>query len=216
MTTRARVAITMALGGALIMGVLLAILLQAPREVISTNNITVAQEVGLLGPHTTVCQADERLPASTAAVRVSLIAYIGPAVSVTVTREGRVVAGGHRNAGWVSSYLTLPLAPSPPAPIDATICLSRGGGAQLAGVLGNVTPRSVAATSNGRPLSGRMRVEYLKRGERSWLSLAKHVARRLGLGHAPSGTWIVLPLALMMAMAVALAAWLLMREQRYG
>ena len=77
---------------------------------------------------------------------------------------------------------------------------------------GNATHGALAATVNGRPVSGRMRVEYLARGNRSWLSLAKHVARRLGLGHAPAGTWIVLPLAALMATAVALGAWLLMRE----
>jgi hypothetical protein len=80
---------------------------------------------------------------------------------------------------------------------------------------GNVAPRALAATVNGKPLRGRLRIEYLARGHRSWLSLAKHVARRLGLARTPSGTWIVLPLVAMMAIAVALGGWLLMREQRY-
>ena len=130
MPRRHQVAITLALGFVVIAAVLVAILVQEPREVISTNNITVEREIGLLGPHTTVCQANERLPASTTALRISLIAYIGPAVSVTVAREGRIVTSGHRNAGWVSSSLTLPLRAAVPAPIDAQICLTRGAGAQ--------------------------------------------------------------------------------------
>jgi hypothetical protein len=215
MTTRYQVAITMAFGFVLITAVLVGILVHAPDEVKSSNSTTVSRELGLFSPHATVCQANERLPASTAALRVSLIAYIGPAVSLTVSHGSQIVASGHRNTGWVGGSLTLPLQPPLATPIDAKICLTRDSGALLAGLLGDAAPSTLTATINGKPLPGRMRIEYLTRGHRSWLSLAKHVARRLGLGHAPSGTWIVLPLAAMMAIAVALGAWLLMREQRY-
>src|ERR1039458_1004774 len=215
MTTRYQVAITLAFGLVLITAALVGLLAQTPDEVRSTNYITGQQELGLLRPHATVCQADERLPASTAALRMSLIAYIGPAVSVTVSRGGQIIASGHRDAGWVRGSLTLPLQPRVATPQDVKICLTRDPGVGLAGLFGHVTPRALAATSDGMPLPGRMRIEYLARGHRSWFSLAEHVARRLGLGHSPSGTWIVIPLAAMMAIAVALAAWLLMREQRY-
>ncbi len=215
MTTRRRVAITLASGLALIALVLVAVLLQAPRKIISTNDVPVSQGLGLLSPNTTVCQANERIPPSTAALRMSLIAYVGPAVSVTVSHQGQILARGHRNAGWVSSTLTLPLKRQVTTSTQATICLTRGGGAAVAGLEGNTAPRALAATVNGKPLSGRLRIEYLAHGHQSWLSLAKHVARRLGLGHSPSGTWIVLPLALIMTLAVTLGAWLLLREARY-
>jgi hypothetical protein len=215
MTTQYKVAITLACGFAVITAVLIALLLHAPDEIISTNSIAVAEELGVFSRHTTVCQANERIPASTTALRMSLIAYIGPAVSVAVSQGGQVVATGHHNGGWVSGSLTLPPKPAVATPIDATICLTRDRGAELAGLFGNAAPRALAATSNGSPLPGRMRTEYLARGHRSWLSLAHHVARRLGLGHSPSGTWIVLPLVAMMAIAVALGAWLLTRERQY-
>jgi hypothetical protein len=217
MTTRNQVAITLAVGFVLIAAGLGGVLVQAPDEIVSANSITVAEELGLFREHTTVCQANERLPASTAALRISLTAlHAGPAVSVTVSRGSQIVARGHRDAGWFSGSLTLPLQPRVARSVDAKICLTRGPPvAAPVEIAGNIAPTGLAATVNGKPLPGRMRIEYLTHGHRSWLSLAAHVARRLGLGHAPSGTWIVLPLAAMMAIAVALGAWLLIREQRY-
>jgi hypothetical protein len=207
----------MGIGFALIAAALVWLLLQTPKAVISSNYVTVTQELGLLREHTKVCQTGERLPAGTEAIRVSMgaIAHVGPAVSATVSHEGHSVASGHHDAGWVSSSLTLPLRPPVEKPVDATICLTPGRIGMPVELIGNMAPRDLATTVNGTPLSGRMRVEYLTHGHSSWLSMARHVARRLGLGHSPSGTWIVFPLVALMALAVTLAAWLLLRDQRY-
>jgi hypothetical protein len=213
MTARAHVAVTISVGFALIGAVLLGVLLQSPNTVIASNHLTVRGEVGPFEPHTKVCQANEPLPASTAAIRVSIIAYLGPAVSVTVSQRGQIVSRGHRGTGWIGGSLTLPLEHPIAALTDAEICVTRSPGPLAAGLLANISPPVRAATSNGTPLRGRMRIEYLAPGHRSWLSQAKFVARRLGLGHSPSGTWIVLPLLAVMAIAVALGTWLLIREQ---
>jgi hypothetical protein len=200
------------LGFVLITSVLLVVLAQAPRVLISTNYVSTEQALGPFARGAMVCQAGERVPASTTALRISLEGQVGPAVYVTLSHGQQLVSGGHLNAGWVSDSPTFPLQPPVATPVDAKICLTRGPGGMRVELAGNATHGALAATVNGRPVSGRMRVEYLARGNRSWLSLAKHVARRLGLGHAPAGTWIVLPLAALMATAVALGAWLLMRE----
>ena len=213
MTGRARVAVTISVGLALIGAVLLGVLLQAPDTVIASNHLTVRGEVGPFEPHTKVCQANEPLPASTAAIRMSIIAYLGPAVSVTVSHGGQIISRGQRGTGWIGGSLTLSLKHPIAASTDAEICVTRAPGPLAAGLLGNISPPDRAATSNGIPLQGRLRIEYLTRGHQSWLSKAKFVARRLGLGHSPSGTWIVLPLLAMMAIAVALGTWLLIREQ---
>jgi hypothetical protein len=217
MSRRRQVALTMGVGFALMAAVLVWLLLQTPKAVISSNYVTVTQELGLLREHTTVCQSGERLPAGTAAIRVSMgaIAHVGPSVSATVSHQGRIVASGHHDGGWVSGSLTVPLRPPVEKPADAKICLVPGRIGMPVELIGNMAPRNLATTVNGTPLSGRMRVEYLTRGHRSWLSMARHVARRLGLGHSPSGAWIVFPLVVLMALAVTLAAWLLLREQRY-
>ena len=82
------------------------------------------------------------------------------------------MASGHRNSGWISNSLTLPLRPSVSTPTEANICLTRDSSALVAGVLGETASKAHAATSNGTPLPGRLRIEYLTRGQRSWLSLA--------------------------------------------
>jgi hypothetical protein len=208
---------TLAVGFAIISTVLLVVLLRVPDAVISTNSVAARQELGLFREHTTVCQADERLPASTSALRMSLasIARVGPAVLVTVSYGGQIVARGHHTAGWVSGSLKLPLQPTVTTPIDAKLCLTRGPTPVPVELGGSAVPSALAATTDGKPLPGRMRVEYLRRGHRSWLSLATPIARRLGLGHVPGGTWTVFPLALLMGIAVTCGAWLLIREQRY-
>lgn len=213
MSKRAQVAITLAAGLAVIAAALLAVVLQAPRRLIATNGVAPVATLIEFRPHTTVCQGDESVPAGTDALRVSAGAYIGPAVFVTLQRGGHTIARGHRESGWVSSSLTLPLSPASAAASTATICLRRDNGGLAAAIFGSETAGPLpAASANGRALTGRMRVEYLARGSRSWLSLAHFVARRMGLGHAPSGGWIVLPLAAMMLIAVALGGWLLIRE----
>ena len=94
-SARSRVTIVILLGLIAIVAVLARILLQTPQVVIATNSVKVAGELAHFPPHATVCQAEESLPASTEALRMSLIAYVGPAVSVTVSEGDRVVAAGH-------------------------------------------------------------------------------------------------------------------------
>ena len=210
---RARVATTIAAGGLVILGALLAVVLQAPPRVVSDNGIGAEETFGELLPRVTVCQAGERLPAGTAAVRISTGAYVGPAVSVEVVGGGRVLARGQRGSGWIASSLTFPLRPALAQAAEATLCLRRDSGSLAASLIGSATGRARAATADGSPLPGRMRVEYLAAGNHSWLALARHVARRMGLGHAPSGGWIVIPLFLLMALASVLAAWLMVHTQ---
>jgi hypothetical protein len=214
MNSRTKAAITLAAGLLVIAAALLAVLLQAPRKVTGSNEIATVGELVSFRPQMTLCQGDELLPASTEAVRLSVAAYIGPAISITVSHGGQTLAVGSRGRGWVSSSLTLALRPALKAPSEVTFCLRRDHTRLVAGVLGNATSVARAATVNATPLAGRMRVEYLAAGDKSWLSLAHHVARRMGLGHdSPSGGWIVVPLAVLMLSALALAGWLIVRTE---
>jgi hypothetical protein len=192
---------------------LFAVLLQSPRRVIATNRISATTELTEFRRHATVCQGAERIPAGTEALRISAAAYIGPRISLVVRSGTQPVSRGHQASGWVSSSLTLPLRPALKTGAEATICLTRDSGRLAAGVLGGETLGGLpVATANGAPLSGRMQVEYLARGNRSWLSLAHYVARRIGLDHAPSGGWIVIVLVAITFGTVGLAGWLLLRE----
>jgi hypothetical protein len=215
MTTQARVAAAIVVGALIITGLLLGVLLQTPEREIASNSVVVAGELGPMRRGTEICQGGEQLPASTQALRLSVAAYLGPAVSLTVLHDGVIVARGHHGAEWVSGSLTFHLKPAIGTETDATICLTRDRRDLALGLLGGAAPAASAATANRVPLAGRMRIEYLTHGDRSWLALAHTVARRLGLGHSPSGTWIVLLLLAMMATACALAAKLLTSGRRY-
>jgi hypothetical protein len=205
----------MAVGAAAVTALLVGVLLKTPERVLGSNSITVAGLLGSAPSGTRICQTGERLPASTESLRISIAAYLGPGVSVAVLHDGRLLSRGERGAEWVSGSLTFRLHPALDSPVAATICLTRDGRNLALGLLGGATAPGVAATANGTALPGRMRVEYLARGHRSWLSLASTVARRMGLGHWPSGTWIVFLLLALMASACALGAKLVIGGGRY-
>lgn len=209
---RSRVTIVILFGLIAIAAILAHTLLQAPQIVIATNSVKVAGELAHFPPRTTVCQGGESLPASTQALRMSLIAYVGPAVSVTVSEGDRIVATGHRGPGWVAGSLTIQLHPEAKRRTPADICLHRDPIDVPLGLFGNLSSAHRAATVDGRPLQGRIRIEYLARGRRSWLALTHDVIRRLGLGHEPHGGWIAIPLTAAMLAAVGAGIWVLRRE----
>jgi hypothetical protein len=197
-------------------GLLLGVLLQTPERVIASNSVTVVGELGPAPRGSTVCQAGERLPASTQTIRVSLAAYLGPAVSLSVLDRGVVVARGEHGAEWVGGSLMFKLRPAVGTATAATICLTRDSRRLSLSLLGGASMPAVAATVGGTPLPGRMRVEYLTRGNRSWLARSENVARHLGLGHSPGGTWIAVLLLAMMAAACVLGLRLLIDGGRDG
>jgi hypothetical protein len=209
---RSRVTIVILLGLIVIVAVLTRTLLRTPQVVIATNSVKVAGELAHFPLRATVCQAGETLPASTDALRMSLIAYVGPAVSVTVSENNQVVAAGHHGPGWVAGSLTIQLHPAVKRQTPAVICLTRDPVDVPLGLFGNLSSARRAATVNGRPLQGRMRIEYLTRGHRSWLALANDVIRRLGLGHEPHGGWVAIPLTAAMLAAIGAGVWVLRRE----
>src|SRR6202043_813748 len=67
---------------------------------------------------------------------------------------------------------------------------------------------ALVQTTGGR--APMFRVEYLRPGHSSWWSLASSVARRMGLGHAAAGTWIVFLLIALMITVVTLASRLIL------
>jgi hypothetical protein len=79
-------------------------------------------------------------------------------------------------------------------------------------MVGRKTSGAEATVGGGRPLPGRISVQYLQPGHRSWWSLALSVARRLGLGRTAPGTWNALLVALLAAGVLGLSAWLVVRD----
>ncbi len=161
------------------------------------------------------------LPRGAAAIRVWLEAVIGPRVEVEALAGGRVIARGASGPGWTSGSVTIPISPVTRSATRATVCMNVSQAREPIGLQGVRTSARVAASDRQGPLShagkkgtpayregplpGRVVIEYLSRGDASWWSLARSVARRMGLGHAGSGALMpLLGIALMVAVAGAM------------
>ncbi|HEY5286220.1 MAG TPA: hypothetical protein VIJ50_03850 [Solirubrobacteraceae bacterium] len=207
--------------GAIVLGLL--VLVAALLLTLSGSPLIVAQTNGvpatsLLAEGTSgarACQSRELLPAGTSAIRLTLVAAVGPRVSVTVLSGTRTLTSGVTRSGWTSGAVTVPVKPFQHAVSNVTICLELGPAAEAVALSGERTSRAAAARlSTGVPLSGRFTVEYMKPGYNSWWGLESRIATRIGFGRAPSGSWVALLLLLLMGISVATAIWLLVEDLR--
>ncbi len=206
----ARVALA---GGLALTAIAVAIVLShSPQILVGTNAIEPSTRLTSVPGGGSACQADETLPAGTSAIRLSLGASAGPRVAVTVLSGKTVITHGEGAPGWIGYVVTIPVKPLDHAVHHATVCFAFTGANERVSFLGVPTPTRSAATSGAGVLPGRIAIEYTRPGSSSWWSLALSVARRMGLGRAWAGTWIVLLVATLMATSIALASWLTIRE----
>jgi Predicted membrane protein (DUF2142) len=183
----------------------------SPVRVLATNDVPLQGELTTLHGAATVCQPEGELPHGVAGIRLGLESAIGPRVTVVASSGRRVLARGASDSGWEGADMTVPLHYGGGSVPGTILCVSLETSPKSVLVIGAASGPRIAAASGGESLGGRMRVEYLAPGRRSWWSQALAVARRLGLGRAPSGTWVGgLILALMLAV-VALASALCLR-----
>lgn len=208
---------TLAVGALLIAGGLLATLSRADVRRAGTNDVLVEAQVDALSGSHRVCQADERIPAGTAAVRVSAVREGSPPTTVGVELlgaqgQGAVAAGSAPAADFEATVV--PLRPHVAEELAGQLCLELRAAAPGASILlfGEPTDASRSAVEGGRHLEGRIRFEYLRAGSESWLAFAPTVVDRVGLGHAWSGTSVALLAALLALASIGVAAWLLVRE----
>jgi hypothetical protein len=159
------------------------------------------------------CQAGETLPAHVTAIRMSMGAGIGPTVHVKAYAGGRILTQGSRSPTWTGRSVTVPVSPLSRAVSGVRLCVGVGPNSDPLYVYGvETSPALAAISSDGRPLPGRMGVEYLAAGRGSWWSRSLSVARHMGLGHPISGSWVALLVALLVAGVVALTIRLAWRE----
>lgn len=187
----------------------------APSSLAGTNAISADANLGGTNQSSSVCQGNEVLPSGTSAIRLTLVAEIGPKVTVAARSGGQVLTHGTRGSGWTGGTVTIPVTRVSRTTSDVDICATLGRPVETIRVFGQRTPKALALTANGgQKLLGRMGIEYLRSGHASWLSLLPMIARRMGLGHAWGGTWIVFFLLGAMASGVTLTSWLILRELR--
>ena len=172
---------------------------QAPVGVAGVNTADHATFLTITH-RTEACQVGEVLPGEVSAVRLRMYAFLGPRVTVSLSAGARQIAYGERASGWTGAVVTVPVGTlaGPTAGVELCFAVYLDGeeSVKLSGQPGAVGAR--AAVSASGPLPGRLRVEYLRAGSTSWWSLALQVARRMGLGHAPSGTWGALLVVVLM------------------
>jgi hypothetical protein len=208
------VKIALAAGLTLLALAIVLTLTQAPAS-LARRNTHEDQVLGTARHGTSICQSNEVLPRGTSAIRAHMFAQLGPRVSVRVLERGRVIAAGQQGAGWTGAAVTLPVHPLPTSRSGVTLCLTLAlNGDETVQLLGEQRSASSAAREGEGALPGPLTIEYLRPGSSSWWSLLPEVARRAGLGHAPSGTWSVVLVAAVMAGVLALCSALAVRELR--
>jgi len=205
--------IALAAGLALIVIALGVVMSRSPITVAGTNSVPAEKAVAYTHTSETGCQKGGTLPRGTSAIRVSMLASIGPRVSLTVLAGSRVLTRGEHPSGWgEDETVTVPVRPISHAVRDVVICTTVGPAIEYLQLNGT---QATSSSHEDRGLAGvRLRMEYLRPRKRSWLSIAPSISRLLGLGHAATGTWIVfLVLTLVIAVAV-LASRSTFRELR--
>ncbi len=210
-----RAACVLAAGLALVAVGLVVTLAGSPTVVVRANGTPANEPIREIGGGVGACQSGEVLPAGASAIRLTLVANAGPRVTVTALSGSRVLARGVAGAGWTAGAITVPIKPQARAVAGARVCFKLGAAPEKVQVGGSRTSVAVAARYlAGGVLPGRFTVEYLRSGSSSWWSMLRTVARHMGLGRSPSGTWIALLVALLMGATLAVGSWLAVRELR--
>jgi hypothetical protein len=190
-----------------------AVMTQSPVTLLRTSavhphNVPLASVPG----SASACQDDELLPAGTTAIGVSLETSSGPPVHLSVRAGGTVLTRGVSESGWLGKLVTVEVPPLDHAVANATVCIEFTGADERVSFRGVHAPAPTGSRTDLGELPGRMTIEYFHRGRSSWWSLVAPVARRMGIGRAWAGTWVVLLVAGLMAAAIATASWLAIRE----
>jgi hypothetical protein len=186
---------------------------QSPMIVAASNKVTGSEAPIWTTTHgATYCQAHETLPRDTKAIRVWLDAAAGPRVHAVVIAAGHTVVSGTRGSIWIGGSVTIPVRPLPRTIRNVEVCVSFVLHDETIVVQGMPAPAPLAAHDRRQVLGGKMGIEFLRAGGRSWLSLASEIARRMGLGRAPAGTWVALAALALLGTAIALSSRLIVRE----
>jgi hypothetical protein len=201
----------LALGLAIVAIAIAIVMSGSPPRVVGTSAAAMRTRVALLHGRDSACQGGEVIPRGTSAVRVGLEAVVGPSVTVTVLTAGHALTRGARGSGWTGADVTVPVARVRRTASDASVCLALGASREAIAMIGQLDRLPATTTSAGEAPSGQMRIEYLAAGDRSWWSQAGSVAQRIGLGRAPSGTWVALLVLALMAAVATLASLLCLR-----
>ena len=190
-----------------------AIVLSGSPVAVAGGNGPVKAALESASTRVAACQSGEVVPAGTSAVRLHVFASLGPLVDVRLMRNGTVIARGQTGPGWTGHVVTVPFAKQARTLTGVTLCFDiHVNGYETIEFSGAAAKGQRAAHFPGGQLPGFVSVEYLRPSKTSWWSLLTPTARRMGLGHAGTGTWGVLLILVLMAGVVAVSVRVLGRE----
>jgi hypothetical protein len=178
-----------------------------PLTLAGSNSVPANLAVSFITHAESSCEEGGTVPQGTRAIRVSLSANTGPEVTLKVFSGSTLVTEGEHDAGWgIDETVTVPVKRVAHTVHEAHVCTS------VTNVVEPLQVNGSRARASGGAIAVLLRMEYLRPGRRSWLSLAPSAARAMGLDHAPRGAWgAYLVIALMLTVAV-LASRLIVRE----
>jgi hypothetical protein len=174
-------------------------LTKSPARVVGSDAIPLRVLVAKLRGGDSGCQPGGTMPSGTTALRLYVESTVGPSLDVSVRLGQRVVSSGHIPSGWTGAGVVVGVKRLAQAEREPLVCFAFGKTAEPILILGARRPEGVS-------------IEYLAPGRSSWYSLALTVATHIGLGRAPSGSWVVLLLAALLAAVALLACRLCLRE----
>ena len=187
---------------------LILVLSRPPLVVAGSNRVAPNFAITFTHGAETICQPGRTLPQGTEAIRVSLSPNIGPKVGLTVSSGSKVITEGERDAGWgVDETVTVSVKHVAHTAYNTRICTKIG-------------PAVEGVQVNGEHVivGGReavwLRMEYLRPGRSSWLSLAPSITSHMGFAHAPAGAWVGYAAIAVMLLVCGLASRLALRELR--
>jgi hypothetical protein len=201
-----RVRVALATGLILLLATLGLVLSRPPLTVAGTNEIPAHLAVAFIPGNQATCQGGGTLPQGTEAVRVSLSANTGPKVTLSALSGSTTITKGSRGAGWgIDESVTVPVGRVPRTVRDTRVCITIGTSVE------NIQVNGARVRTSAGKVGVWLRLEYLRPGPRSWLSLVSSIASRMGLDRAPSGAWVAyLAIAAMLAVSI-LASRLILR-----
>ncbi len=193
--------------GLLGIAVALALVLARPPLVLAgSNEVAPKFAIEFTRGGETICQPGHTVPQGTEAIRVSLSPNIGPSVRLVVSSGSEVITEGERDPGWgVDETVLVSVKRVAHTAYNTRICTKIGPAVEGVQVNGE------RVTVNGGQAIW-LRMEYLRPGPSSWLSLGPSIASRMGLAHAPAGAWVGYMVIAVMIAVCGFASRLVLRE----
>lgn len=191
-----------------------AILMQSSQRRSGTDSIPAESFVEPLSHASELCQ-QEQLPADTAGLRLKIDTHGMPGGRLDVSftgASGKALSDGVLTPGWSQGIVRIPLAHVSQTS-EARFCI-RNNGPSAIHLAGAYDQPGTSLQIDGRTVENqRVRVEYLRPGRESWLSLLPAIVHRFSFGRAFfMRAWAWLAALLLIAVAVAGAVYLLVRD----